>query len=238
LFSKFVELSDEYNTQTIKAFHIPIGIRTQKAIVDRFARIKKVTSQFSGVVARNKIKSGEDIETHLARCVEVFEHTHKTKFVWMECYQTLEQMPKWNAQADASTQASSTAAAAPGQGKKKHHQYRARSQGKKHKTMDDNVARNLQKHNAQINPTGIQLTATTTGSLTQISNHMVEQLNFAHWPDEDKQRYFAQDAQEKALQQKKRIIMLQQELAELQACKDPKLDNGEDGGRDGDYADF
>jgi hypothetical protein len=54
------------------------------------------------------------------------------------------------------------------------------------------------------------------GTLTQMTSHMVEQLNFAHWTDEDKARYFTQDAEEKALQQQKRILLLQKELAELQ----------------------
>jgi hypothetical protein len=44
---------------------------------------------------------------------------------------------------------------------------------------------------------------------------MVEQLNFSHWSDEDKTRYFTQDAQEEALQQQMRILVLQKELAVL-----------------------
>jgi hypothetical protein len=67
--------------------------RNQKAIVDRFAKIKKATSQFAGVVARNKIKSGEDKDLHMARCVQVFEETHKAKFPWMECFEILEKQP-------------------------------------------------------------------------------------------------------------------------------------------------
>jgi hypothetical protein len=40
------------------------------------------------VVSRNKIKSGETKELHMQRCIQVYEQTrHKTKFLWLECYE-------------------------------------------------------------------------------------------------------------------------------------------------------
>jgi hypothetical protein len=62
----------------------------------------------------------------------------------------------------------------------------------------------------------------------------VAPCSVAHWNDEDKAVYYALDAQEIALQQKKRILMLQREVVMLQRevedlrrCEDSSLDNGE-----------
>jgi hypothetical protein len=229
LYSKFVSLADEYNGQTIKQFQIPMKDRTQKAIVDRFAKIKKATSQFAGVVSRNKIKSGEDKETHMRRCAQVYEATHKGKFAWLECFEILEHLPKWNAQLEVGD--STKPAAVNSAAKKKN---RSRSTGKRQKALSDKIDRMLHKHTASTPATaggGDRLSA-VGGTLNQMTSHMVEQLNFAHWNDEQKATYFDQDAQEKALLQRKRILVLQKELQELNGSKDPDLDNGEGYGDD------
>jgi hypothetical protein len=225
LYSKFVSLADDYNGQVTKQFQIPMKARTQKAIVDRFAKIKRATSHFAGVVSRNKIKSGEDKETHIRRCLLVYDQTHKGKFTWLECYEILEHLPKWNAQNDAGD-SKPVAASVSSQGTKRKN--RSRSTGKRQKALSDKIDRMLDKHNASgPTATGGDRLSVVGGTLNQMTSHMVEQLNFAHWNDEDKALYFAQDAQEKALQQKKRIILLENELAELQRFKVPTLNNGE-----------
>lgn len=97
----------------------------------------------------------------------------------------------------------------------------------------------LEKHssNAPSAGAGGDRLSAVGGTLNQMTSHMVEQLNFAHWTDEDKAVYFTQDAREKALQQKKRIIMLEHELTELQGFKDRTLDNGE-GDQDDDEEEY
>jgi hypothetical protein len=127
LYSKFVSLADDYNGQVTKQFQIPMKARTQKAIVDRFAKIKRATSHFAGVVSRNKIKSGEDKETHMRRCLLVYDQTHKGKFTWLECYEILEHLPKWNAQNDAGD-SKPVAASVSSQGTKRKN--RSRSTGR------------------------------------------------------------------------------------------------------------
>jgi polyribonucleotide nucleotidyltransferase len=113
---------------------------------------------------------------------------------------------------------------------------RNRSQGKRSKAIEDKIHRTVKKYMPDAQGTGVAVGGLTNvaGSLNQMTNHMVEQLNFAHWTDEDKAMYFSQDAKEKALQQKRRILLLQKELEDLQNCKDPTLDNGEDGGDEDD----
>jgi hypothetical protein len=222
LYARFVSLADEYNEQTRRQFQINMKYRTHKAIVERFAKIKRATSHFAGVVSRNKIKSGETHEIHMQRCSLVYEQTHKSKFIWLECYEILEELPKWNAQNEPSTQGDSAKPAA----KRKH---RGRSTGKRQKALSDKIEQMLEKHNkgaSNSDGSGDRLSA-VGGTLNQMTSHMVEQLNFTHWSDDDKARYFTQDALEKSLQQRKRILMLEKELAVLEACKDPTLDNGE-----------
>jgi hypothetical protein len=158
----------------------------------------------------------------MQRCCQVYEKTHKSKFPWMECFEILEKLPKWNAQyeveggskqGNGNSSGSSSSQIAPT--KRKRH--RARNTGKRQKALSDKIDRMLVKHNAISNGGGGDRLSAVGGTLNQMTSHMVEQLNFAHWTDEDKSIYFTQDAMEKALQQKKRILILQRELEELQA---------------------
>jgi hypothetical protein len=80
LFQEFVFLVDEFNQGPVGSwpqFCIPIEQRNQKAIVHRFAKIKKAASQFAGIIHRNKIKSGENKTKYMERCSLIFEPTHK-----------------------------------------------------------------------------------------------------------------------------------------------------------------
>jgi hypothetical protein len=206
LFGNYVSLVDEFNDQVRSSLRINLESRNQKGIVDRFAKIKKAASQFAGVVARNKIKSGETSELHMKRCCTVFEMTHKTKFMWLECYEILEELPKWNSQHEDGQKMSAT-------GKRK--AGTVRSTGKRTKALTDKIDKMLEKHGTTGTAAGQATSLSAVGTLNQMTSHMVEQLNFAHWTQEDKSMYFAQDAQEKALLQQKRILMLKQEVATL-----------------------
>jgi hypothetical protein len=207
LFSNFVTLVDEYNDQVRNEFMINLTFRNQKGIIDRCAKIKKAASQFAGVVSRNKIRSGEDYKSHMERCCQVYEQTYKTKFVWLECFEILQDCPKWNAPNDEAAKQGQVASVS---GKRKN---QARNTGKRQKALSDKIERMVEKHSSS---TGVaDRLSVVGGTLNQMTSHMVEQLNFAHWTDEDKSTYFSQDAKEKALQQQKRILMLQMEVSEL-----------------------
>jgi hypothetical protein len=222
LYAKFVLLVDDYNDQQRTSFRIPIEQRTQKAIVDRFAKIKKVASQFAGIVARNKIKSGETKAQHMECCGMVFEETHKSKFIWMECYEALEECPKWNSHHDVGNTGDTTNV----NGKRQstgEPQQRACSTGKRTKAIADNVMRIMKETEPAM--VSAPTLSGTTGALFQMTSHMTEQMNMAHWSEADKSAYFLMDAKEKGLQQKMRILLLEKQLAELDS---PKVSSNND----------
>jgi hypothetical protein len=81
----------------------------------------------------------------MQRCIQVYEQTHKTKFLWLECYEILEDLPKWNAQHEPGTQGdSSNAPAGALSGKRKN---RSRSTGKRQKALSDKIDRMLERDN-------------------------------------------------------------------------------------------
>jgi hypothetical protein len=224
LFSKFVTLVDDYNEQQRPQFRIPIAQRTQKAIIDRFSKIKKVSSQFAGVVARNKIKSGETKAQHMERCCLVFEQTHKSKFIWMECFEILEECPKWNSHHEGGNGGDYNNNGKRNGSQQHVPQQRHRSTGKRNKALSDRVTRIMKSEDMETPAPSARMTE-ITGTLTKMTSHMVEQMNFAQWSEADKSSYFAQDAREKSLQQKMRILLLEKQLSELEAAKNAKNSN-------------
>ncbi|CAB9531914.1 unknown protein (Partial), partial [Seminavis robusta] len=203
LYSNYQDLVEETNEVTHP--ELPMD-RKQKSIVSRFSTIKHGVNKMIGIMKMHPIKSGETIEQHETRCLEIFEETHNTKFPWIDCYHVLENCPKFSAADDSGK------TKANGKKGKKH----KRSQGKRQKALDDRIQRMLDnKGLGNNNPAGtraVQEAASVSEAIGQISTHLVDQVAVSQWSENDKEEYFKNDAMEKKLLQQRRILKLQLEL--------------------------
>ncbi|CAB9531591.1 unknown protein [Seminavis robusta] len=209
---KVDEHNDEYEEQLPKD-------RQQRSIVNRFGVIKHATNKLIGIMNQNPIGSGETPEGHEVRCMTMYEHATGSKFQFIECFHILKDFPKFSSANDSGKKRSD--------GNKQ--PKKTRPGGKRQKALDDKIQRALETNGVGgAASRAVSDTATVSEAIGQISTHLVDQVAVSQWADEDKEEYFKNDALEKKLLQKRRIIKLQKEIASLEQEEDEAQEDEDD----------
>ncbi|CAB9525617.1 unknown protein [Seminavis robusta] len=204
-FANYVTKVDEHN-EAAGEEELPRN-RQQRSVVNRFGVIKHGTNKLIGIINQNPIKSGETPEDHLERCLTMYEHSVGSKFQFVECFEILKDFPKFSSSNDTGKKRAD--------GKK--HTKKPRAVGKRQAALNDKIGRILE--NQGMNAMGgkaVQEAASVSEAIGQISTHLVNQVAVSQWSETDKEEYFKNDAMEKRLMQKRRILKLQREIKDME----------------------
>jgi hypothetical protein len=106
----------------------------------------------------------------MERCSQIFKQTHKTKFVWLECYEILKDSPKWDAHQDPISKNGGGGNGGGGGGRRKRD--RASSTGKCHKALAEKIDKMLVKHGSTASSSSISSDRLSSvgGTLNQLQN--------------------------------------------------------------------
>ena len=212
-------------------------LRSKKSIMYRWSNhIKPKCTKWASVCKNVKKKSGMDIDTLTEKRQDFYKHSHGKgkQFPFLECYGLLEDLPKWMEKDESADRAGSKKRKKKKKGKDKGD----RTVGKRQKALNDKIL----KINQQMgNEGGATFTASGTGSatanaismFTQQLSGMATHFSVNDWSEENRSAYFNQQAQLQILEQKKRMLLLQRELQDLE-----KTSHGGGSGDDDDEDEF